>query len=78
MLEVDFIGNKDIYSLGVFVWLKWRLKQGDCYEYEMSKRYCVTLMKIKYYIMQPMQKMWWKCCYKVEATIPNVPNFMNL
>ncbi len=78
MLEVDFNGNKDVYSLGVFVWLKWKLKQGECYKNEMCERYCATLMKIKTILMQLMQKMWWKCCYKVEVIFPNVPNFMNL
>jgi hypothetical protein len=78
MLEVDFIGTKDVYSLGVFVWLKWRLKQGECYEYEMCERYCAILMKIKTILMQLMQKIWWKYCYKVEAIVPNVPSFMNL
>jgi hypothetical protein len=44
----------------------------------MCERYCATLMKIKTILMQLMQKMWWKCCYKVEVIFPNVPNFMNL
>jgi hypothetical protein len=68
--------SQDVYSLGVFVWLKWRLKQGECYQYEMCERYYATLMKIKTILMQLMQKI--KCCYKVEAIVPNVPNFMNL
>lgn len=42
MLEIDFNGNKDVYSLGVFVWLKWRFKQGECYKNEMCERYCAT------------------------------------
>jgi hypothetical protein len=46
--------NKDVHNLIIFVWLKWRLKQGECYEYEMSEKYYVTLMKIKTISMQLM------------------------
>jgi len=45
--------NKDVHNLIIFV-LKWRLKQGECYEYEMGEKYYVTLMKIKTVSMQLM------------------------
>jgi hypothetical protein len=37
--------------------VKQRLKQGECYQYEMCEKYCATLMKIKTILTQLMQKM---------------------
>jgi hypothetical protein len=51
---MNFFDKKDVHSLIIFVWLKWKLKQGECYEYEMGEKYCATLMKIKTISMQLM------------------------
>lgn len=51
---MNFFDNKDVHNLNIFVWLKWRFNQGECYEYEMGEKYYVTLMKIKTISMQLM------------------------
>jgi hypothetical protein len=42
MLKINFFSNKDVHSLNVFVWLKWGLMQGECYQHKMWCVLCDT------------------------------------